>query len=84
MNYKTNNTMAIGVIAMLTGNVTKIPALVINPNDNWNKIYINLTNVVNLVSANCTYKIYFEIASDEGVTYPVTYIDNIKLVYNRP
>lgn len=84
LNYKTNNSLAVGVYALVPGDIRKIPVIVLNPKDNWNKIYINLTGAVSTISSTSNFRIYFEMFKDSDVDFPLAYIDNIKLVYNRP
>jgi hypothetical protein len=82
MNYKCNNTFAIGMIAV-TGTATyEIPVISINKKENWNKIYIELGSIVKAyVDANY-FKIYFEAYKEDGVANAEFYFDNFKLLHN--
>lgn len=82
LNYKCNNTFRIGIFANESGLSTQVPqTILINKSENWNKIYVNLTNEVSLFVNAVNYNVYFGVIPDEGVPEPMVYIDNIKLIY---
>lgn len=82
LNYKCNNTFRIGIFANEAGLSTQVPqTILINKSENWNKIYVNLTNEVSLFVNAVNYNVYFGVIPDEGVPEPMVYIDNIKLIY---
>ncbi len=83
LNYKCNNHFSIGIFENEFGGVSnQVPQTIqINPSENWNKIYVNLTNEVNLFANAINYNIYFGVLPDEGNPQPEVYIDNVKLVY---
>jgi hypothetical protein len=76
LNYKCNNPFTVGI--MTTSNLT-FPVLVVNPSDDWNKIYIDLSPEVS--SHNGPFHIYISMARAETVSSAQLYIDNIKLVH---
>ncbi|HQQ93852.1 MAG TPA: hypothetical protein PLQ93_04820 [Bacteroidia bacterium] len=79
LNYKCDHAFEVGLISSST---ELKPALNLNPQASWNKIYIQLAGVVNSqpVSANYSYKVYFRMLNSDGSS-PRLYLDNIKLVY---
>lgn len=76
LNYKCNQEFSAGIY---TDTDQYLHALTINPNDKWNKIYINVTNAARIASGS--FKIYFKMENNKGVTKPTLFIDNIKLVH---
>jgi len=76
LNYKCNTKFEVGLFG--TGTSEK-PALVLNPRDYWNKIYIQLSAVVNSEPKAPTYKVYFRMLNDVGNAK--LQLDNIKLLY---
>jgi hypothetical protein len=79
MNYKTNINLQIGVYA----NNTKVEIISLHPIDYWNKIYINLTPTINEYSNVSSFKVYFEVAKGTDIAASETFLDNIKLLYNK-
>ncbi len=75
INYKCNQKFIVGVIG---GGFDERDALVINPSDDWNKIYVQLTNVVSTQPTYSGYQVF--IKATKAVDNPAIYIDNIKLI----
>ena len=63
---------------MVGGGFDERDALIINPSDEWNKIYIQLTNVVSTQPTYTGYQVF--IKATKEVNNPAIYIDNIKLI----
>lgn len=81
MNYKTNNTLTVGVFYKSSGMEIQRPLLVLNKSDVWNKIYINLSVPKN-DSPNATdFRIFFGAKLDKENSQADIYIDNCKLVH---
>lgn len=79
MNYKTNNAFTVGIVA--NGTVASQKAvLVINPNNNWNKIYINLTPSVSASTAS-SFRIYFSAMKSTDEDEAIIMFDNLKLLH---
>ncbi len=76
LNYKCNTKFEVGLFGSGT---SEKPAIVINPKDTWNKIYIQLAGVVNSEPKANSYKVYFRVLND-GRDARVQ-LDNIKLLY---
>lgn len=83
MNYKTDNPIAIGLLAIKSGESEKNEIIVLNPNEAWNKIYINLTACANANAYADEFKLYFEVYKDEDLTAATLLFDNLKLLYNE-
>jgi hypothetical protein len=84
LNYRNNIPLVVGVyIKLLDNTIQERSFLIINPSDDWNKIYVNFTPIVNETIDAVSYTIYFE--SQMTVTTGSAFImlDNIKLV-TRP
>ncbi len=82
LNYKCNNTFRIGIFENEGGVSTQVPQTIqINKSENWNKIYVNLTNEVSLFPNAINYNVYFGVIPDDGIPEPKVYVDNIKLIY---
>lgn len=78
LNYKCDTKFIVGVIGT---DGTYGEALTINPQENWNKIYIQLSTPVSTL-ASSKYKIFIRAVKplDDGATRRV-YLDNIKLLF---
>jgi hypothetical protein len=57
-------------------------ALTVNASPSWNKIYINVTDIVRSNSSAAGFKIYITAALDASLTQANIYLDNIKLIHN--
>jgi hypothetical protein len=85
MDYKNNVSFGVGLEANLANdpNTISLVKLNLNPQDEWNKIYINLFPEIQLLDAD-EYRIFFRVQDqtipDEEVEI---YFDNIKLIYAR-
>ena len=81
MNYKTENTLVVGVFYKSTGIEVQRPLMVLNKSDEWNKIYINLS-VPKYDTPNASdFRIFFGAQTDKGNEQATILLDNIKLVY---
>lgn len=78
LNYKGNAVFEVGLIG--EDNLLK-PALNINPQVNWNKIYIQLASAVSEGIYSSKYKVYFKLLKQGEVHNPKVFLDNIKLMY---
>jgi hypothetical protein len=84
LNYKNNIPLVIGVYITLTDNsVEERPFLIVNPTDEWNKIYVNFTPIVNETVNASSYAFYFEAQLPDETGSAFVMLDNIKLV-TRP
>lgn len=77
MDYKCNQAFEVGLFG---GSELKV-ALNINPQENWNKIYIQLSNAVSNSPVYDKYKVYFRMVKTTDNDNPKLYLDNLKLVH---
>jgi hypothetical protein len=77
LNYKCSSVFEVG---LSDGLVTK-PTMYINPQANWNKIYIKLAETVNLPPNPGSQKVYFRVLKTNDNPDPHVWLDNIKLIY---
>ncbi len=81
LNYKTENSLVVGVVYKATGIEVQRPLIVLNKTDEWNKVYINLT-VPRYDTPNASdFRIFFGAQTDAGNGQATILLDNIKLVY---
>lgn len=78
LNYKCNDVFSVGLIG---DDDMPRPVLNINPQDKWNKIYIQLAQAVNSPQTSSRYRVYFRLQRSEAQANPKVFLDNIKLVY---
>lgn len=81
ISYFTNEEFIFGLVAFNTGlEDIKLPLIGITAKEEWNKTYINLTNVV-LQFPSEGYRLYFALDKGAGSIPSKAYIDNIKLLH---
>lgn len=78
MNYRCNQTFAVGVYASNSNN--PLIALNLNASEDWNKIYVNLHEVINTPGFNPPFTFFIGMLKDASVTDPVLYLDNLKII----
>jgi hypothetical protein len=84
MHYRNNVPIVVGLyIELMDQTIEERSFLVVNPTDEWNKIYINFTPIVNETTDAVNYKIYIEGYNSEGNDDAFIMLDNLKLV-TRP
>lgn len=76
MNYKCNQEITVGLI----GGTQERTAITLRATDNWNKIYIELTTVVNTQPTYNFYKVFIAATKKADVANPTIYLDNIKVI----
>ena len=84
VNYKCNYEWVVGVLGNTPGGVTEGISLTILPKEEWNKLYIQLTNQVSAAgNVNATsFKIFFaSLLNPTQQEKAYVFIDNVKLVY---
>lgn len=86
LNYRTNNSFIIGLVAEGPGGTSRDFAVIVNPtNQNgpmiWKKIYVDLGYVVSLSPNAQTYEIYIDAILDPGNTTSELYFDNVKIIH---
>lgn len=83
LNYKSNTVFLVGVFVQGTSTIIQKPVLYINPSEDWNKIYINLTQVVTASDNPIDFKIFFGGMKNQEVDTSTVLLDNIKLLYQE-
>lgn len=83
VDFKTNNYISVGILVQEAGSFIKIPLVIINHSEIWNKIYINLGPNLSLHPQATDFKVFFETVLEDNLTSASIYLDNIKLI-NRP
>lgn len=78
LNYKCNQEFVVGLI---TEDGVLKEAVHVNPQVNWNKIYIQLSNAVSNVPVSNKYKVFFKTLKNDDSSSPNVFLDNIKLIY---
>ncbi len=77
LDYKCNQSFVVGVIG---GGSEEREALTVNPSDDWNKIYVQLTSVVSRQPTYTVQGYQVFIRASKEVNSPKIYLDNIKLI----
>lgn len=78
LNYKCTAPFEVGLIG---DDAQRKDALVINPQPNWNKIYIALADPVSKSPISDKYQVYFRMLKTDAYPNPKMYLDNIKLIH---
>lgn len=84
LNYRTNNVLTTGLYHAdntLTSLVKSEYLNLVSTNNEWKKIYIDFTEMVSTRTSSTKHQIYFEIRRQTGVTTPLVFIDNVKILY---
>ena len=82
LNYNCNTAFSVGVFANYPQTVTTMIPITINPKEDWNKIYIDLTSTIASTQNANSHKIFISMTRDVISTeIAELYIDNFKLVY---
>jgi len=80
LDYKSNQKFSVGVIGISSsGGEDKRSVVSVNPSDEWNHIYIQLSSTVSTAPTYGSYKVYIE--GLKNTESPDIYIDNVKLIY---
>lgn len=81
MNYKNNQHFHVGIIALYPSYKAEIVIISLNPSENWNKIYINLTNDISSSIGATGYHLFLYAEKDSAISAPAIYLDNLKIVH---
>ena len=65
-----------------SGSTKTVYVLSINKSDSWNKIYIDLSKVVNENQTASEFRIYIYAELESGRSQSVIHFDNMKLLHN--
>lgn len=81
LDFKTNSTITTGMYINAGTLVQQNAIVMLNPTEEWKKIYINLTKtVLNTINPR-NFRIFFGILRSENSETTEAYFDNIKLIY---
>lgn len=86
MDYKCNNNFAVGVYAWPGSTFQKHLVAIVNPTNSdgpavWNKIYIELTDVIAANPGNVDFQLYIDCNRQSDVDQAELYFDNIKILH---
>lgn len=80
LNYKCNHEFHVGVY--MANKTSQQSLVIVNPKDYWNKIYIDLTEIVHVNSAAAqNFNVFIGIRKLDVSFKAEVYIDNIKLIH---
>jgi hypothetical protein len=84
LDYKNNHPFVMGLYVNNPTSVVQKQLFQFNNSDDWNKIYINLTDYVSAENSALDFKLFFgALKTGEDTTKDVKiFLDNIKLVHN--
>jgi hypothetical protein len=80
--YRSNHTLIAGVFSSDQTGTFQVPIIVLNPSEDWNRIYVNLTDIISSNSGFIDHRPYFGFLRDEdheGEAFAI--IDNIRLLH---
>lgn len=77
IDYKSNTEFIIGT----STNGIFYESLTITPKENWHKVYVHLSESVNMDRTSSMKKIIIKIKRNQNIPEQKVYIDNLKLVY---
>ncbi len=83
LDYKCNTEFLVGMYANNPQSVERKDLLLVNPKDEWNKIYINLTPIVSESINATSLSIFIRMEREFNITSNELSIKNIKLVYSN-
>lgn len=81
MNYRNNYPLTTGMYVTTSNEVFQQAVLVLNPSEQWNKIYINLTPTISYFHNADNFKIFIGMLKSNASDTAAVYLDNIKLIY---
>ncbi len=83
LNYKADQPFDAGIkVKKANGDVATEYAVTINRSEVWNKIYINVSQIIGTNPTAQNFKVYLVATLEAGRTESNIYIDNIKLIHN--
>jgi len=81
LDYKCNTEFLVGMYVNFPQSVLQKDLLWINPKDDWNKIYINLTSTISEGVGAEFFKVFIGLKRDFSLEKNELYFDNLKVVY---
>jgi len=81
MNFRTNNTLLVGVFIYMDILIYQVPIITLFPtNGIWKKIYIDLTTTLNAYSGAKQFKVYLNTFKNADASPAQILLDNLKIV----
>ena len=80
LDYKSNTRFLVGVFINYPLVIRK-DLLFVNPKENWNKIYVNLTGTISEAISAPSFSIFVEMVRDYDLSENEIYFDNLKVIY---
>ena len=82
VTYRCNHSFVVGLFSRDGGGTFQVPVVVLSPKEDWNRIYVNLTDIISSNSAFIDHQPFFGFVRDEGFEGEAhVYLDNIRLIY---
>lgn len=82
IDYKCNTQFLVGVyVNFPQSSILQKDLIWINPKDNWNKIYINLTSTITEAVGADSFKIFIKLQRDFNLEMNTICFDNLRVVY---
>ena len=81
LDYKSNTQFLVGVYVNYPQSVIQKDLLWINPKQEWNKIYVNLTTTISEGINASSFKVFIGMKRDFELEKNELYFDNLKVVY---
>ena len=81
LDYKNNSTFIIGAYVNFSQSVIKKSIIAINPSEDWNKIYVNLTPTINESIGAQSLKVFISMLRPESMNSAELSIDKFKIIY---
>ena len=81
LDYKCNTEFLVGMYVNFPPDVLQKDLLWVNPKDDWNKIYINLTSTISEGIGAESFKVFIGMKRDFSLDKNEVYFDNLKVVY---
>lgn len=80
--YRSNHSCVVGLFSRDQGGTFQVPIIVLNPSEEWNHIYVNLTDIISSNSAFIDHQPFFGFIRDEnheGEAFVI--LDNIRMLH---
>jgi len=81
LDYKCNTQFLVGVYVNFPGYVLQKDLLWVNPKEDWNKIYVNLTSTISEGVGAESFSVFIDMKRDFELVTNTLYFDNLKVVY---
>jgi len=85
LNYRCDHSFKLGVAVKSadTGVIDRFESIQISPSSDWNKIYVHMTNQVNLGNSDDEFGVFIGSVKSNSVETASFYFDNIKWVHEQ-